>query len=163
MKSHNTNIESYQKTAQKMWIVFSDQTDLPWLRLLKKGYRHCFVLIHDGKNWISIDPMAHYMDVLVHHVDGDFDFPVWLAERGHMVVPAEFECNALRPCPLMPFSCVEVCKRILGIRHRLIITPWALYRHVTRKERNSDPGFVLIRLIDNLKNFIKKGVQLWEA
>ncbi|MGH1375592.1 MAG: hypothetical protein ACRBCK_04505 [Alphaproteobacteria bacterium] len=163
MKAKTMTIEDCQRTAQKTWIVFLDQTDMPWLKLLKKGYRHCFVLIHDGTNWVSIDPMAHYMDVIVHHVDGDFDFPEWLTQRGHEVVQAKFEGGALRASPFMPFSCVEVCKRVLGIRHRMIITPWALYKHITRDQSLIDTRPFLIRAKDYLKQTIKKGITLWEA
>jgi len=35
-------------TKTKAWVVFSGEADLPWLKILKEGYRHCYVLLNDG-------------------------------------------------------------------------------------------------------------------
>ncbi len=117
---------------QRAWVVFTNQTELKVLRLFKRGFRHCFVLLHDGERWISIDPMSHVMEVKVHCTDGDFDLPQWLQQRGHRVLRAPMPNALRRPAPTMVFTCVEACKRVLGIRKRWIFTPWQLYRHLTR-------------------------------
>ncbi len=113
---------------QKAFVVFTGQTDWPWLRWLKPGYRHCFVLIHDGAHWLSIDPMLNHTEVQVHNVPADFDMAGWLKDRGHRVVRAQL-CRAhQRPAPFMMFTCVEAVKRVLGLHDWRIITPWQLYR-----------------------------------
>ncbi len=118
------------------WVVFTNQTQLLWLKILKKGFRHCFVIINDGKNWISIDPMSNYTDIAVHNISHDFDLPKWLRSRGHSVIKACLNNNIKKPAPWMFFTCVEACKRILGIHKRSIFTPWQLYRYLltTKKE-----------------------------
>ncbi len=113
------------------WVVFTNQTELRWLGMLKKGFRHCFVMINDGQNWISIDPMSNYMDVVVHHVSPDFDLPDWLRSRGFRVISAPLNVSISKPAPWMIFTCVEACKRILGIHKRSIYTPWQLYQYLT--------------------------------
>jgi hypothetical protein len=49
---------------RKAYIVFSGETEIRWLRwILKPGFRHCFVLLNDGSSWLSVDSLAHYMEV----------------------------------------------------------------------------------------------------
>ncbi len=117
---------------RQAWAVFTNQSDLPYLRFFKKGYRHCFVIINDGKNWISIDPMANYMDVAIHHLPPEFDMVKWLSSRGNIVVPANLNIDINKPAPWMIFTCVEACKRILGIHKRFIITPWQLHNYLQK-------------------------------
>jgi len=115
---------------RKAWVVFSGQTDLFWLKILKPGFRHCYALLHDGRHWLSFDPLSNYTEILVHNVPPDFDVPAWLRARGHFVVPAPL----MRPrcaAPWMIYSCVEAVKRIIGLHARFVFTPWQLYRHLT--------------------------------
>ncbi len=118
------------KINKSIWVVFTNQTELPWLCFLKSGFRHCFVIINDGKNWLTIDPMSSYMDIIVHYVGSDFDMPRWLRSRGFIVVKASFNFKVNRVAPSMIFTCVEACKRILGIHRRTILTPWQLYKYL---------------------------------
>ena len=126
---------TYGDSSGKGWVVFSGQADLPWLRLLKPGFRHCFVVLHDGKGWLTVDPMLHHMDVHSHHhLPADFDLPGWLAKRGQKVIEVPLERSHVRPAPISIFTCVEVVKRILGIHARRIFTPWQLYHYLTKKK-----------------------------
>jgi hypothetical protein len=113
------------------WVVFTGQSDLPWLKLLKKGFRHCYVLLNDGDHWLSMDPLSNYIDVSVHnHVPADFDLPMWLKTRGHTVVRAPV-ARIKKEAPWMMFTCTEAVKRVLGLHKRFILTPWQLYRHLS--------------------------------
>lgn len=117
---------------QKAWVVFSGQTEISWLKFLKPGFRHCYVLINDGERWTSLDPLSHVTEVSVHHhVPADFDLPAWLESRGNRVVKAPMNRDITKPAPFMLFTCVEAVKRVLGIHRRGIVTPWQLYRHLT--------------------------------
>ena len=116
----------------RAYIVFSGETDLRWLRvILRPGFRHCFVLLHDGRHWISLDPLACHFEVCVDPVSPDFDLPRWLTAQGCTVVPARLERRQRKAAPAMIFSCVEAVKRVLGLHRRFIITPWQLYCHLT--------------------------------
>lgn len=120
--------------AKKAWVVFTNQTDLKFVRILKRGFRHCFILLHDGNNWISVDPMANYMEVSVHNVPADFDFADWLTQRGHQIIEAKIARDITTCAPVMLFTCVEACKRVLGIHKLFIFTPWQLYQHLFKQQ-----------------------------
>lgn len=116
---------------QDAFVVFSGETGIRWLRwLLRPGFRHCFVVWRDGARWVSFDPLAHRTEILVHDLPDGFDLPGWLAGQGHTLARARFAAPPPRPAPLMPMSCVEAVKRVLGLHSRRIVTPWQLYRHL---------------------------------
>lgn len=123
---------------QKAWVVFSGETELPWLRALKPGFRHCFVILFDQKYWVTIDPLSNHMETHVQHLPSSFNLPLWFKNRGMEVVPASINHNHKKPAPIMPFSCVEAVKRILGLHHRFIFTPWQLYRHLNKDLKEGD-------------------------
>jgi hypothetical protein len=116
---------------QKAWVVFSGQTEIAWLRFLKPGYRHCYVLLNDGERWTSFDPLSNVIEISTHHhVPVDFDMPKWLEGRGNKVVSANIRRDLMKPAPWMLFTCVEAVKRVLGIHARKIVTPWQLYNYL---------------------------------
>lgn len=118
----------------RAWVVFSGQTDLAWLKILKPGFRHCYVLLNDGKHWVTIDPLSNYMDVSVQEIPGEFNLPLWMKTRGHTIVPAPIE-HAARQAPWMVLTCVEVVKRVLGLHKRWIITPWQLFQYLEKPQQ----------------------------
>tara|TARA_B100000242_G_scaffold287375_3_gene254115 strand:- start:8365 stop:8814 length:450 start_codon:yes stop_codon:yes gene_type:complete len=128
----NAKLNGGIQHGQKAWVVFSGQTDIAWLRILKPGFRHCFVLMNDGQCWISYDPMSHYTDITVHHVPCFFDMPGWLEGRGYRVLETRLNKTHKRPAPIGVFSCVEAVKRVLGIHHMRIITPWQLFTYLNK-------------------------------
>ncbi len=116
---------------EKAWVVFSGQTEIPYLKILRNGFRHCFIVLRRGDHWISLDPLAHKTEIELHYLPDDFDLPYWLEARGHTVVETEFKKAPLKPLPLALFTCVETVKRVLGVHDRRVLTPWQLYKHLT--------------------------------
>tara|TARA_A200000113_G_C8594829_1_gene267286 strand:+ start:124 stop:324 length:201 start_codon:yes stop_codon:yes gene_type:complete len=57
---------------QMAWIVFSNDTDIRYLKCLKRGFRHCYVIMSDGEKRFSIDPLAHMTEIAFHHFDAPF-------------------------------------------------------------------------------------------
>ncbi|WP_029009098.1 hypothetical protein [Azospirillum halopraeferens] len=114
-------------------VAFSGAAELWWLRLLRPGFRHCFVVVNDGRHWVLLDPLAPFTDVAVLEVDAAFDLAGWLRARGMAVVPARPRRGLTRPAPWAPFTCVEAVKRVLGLHAPLVVTPWQLYRHLVRE------------------------------
>lgn len=142
---------------QQAWVVFSGQADIFWLRILKPGFRHCSVLLHDGAHWVTFDPLSNYTDIVVHNVPQDFDLPLWLRDRGHSVVPAHLDRPSC-PAPFALFSCVESVKRVLGLRKRFIITPWQLFKYLNKKA--SQPASdIQTEILSNTQ----KGDLAWEV
>ena len=109
---------------QMAWVVFSDDTDIRYLKCLKRGFRHCYVIMSDGEKWFSIDPLAHMTEI-------------WLKSEGYRVVRVGVQQPELKPSPLMFMTCVESVKRMLGIQSRWVITPWQLYRHIEKEKRKT--------------------------
>lgn len=118
-------------SAMEAWVVFTGETDLPWLRILRPGFRHCFVLMNDGRHWISLDPLANHTEVTVHHVPPEFDLPGWLSDRGQKVIAAPVSRVKMRAAPVGFFTCVEAVKRVLGLHDGFVFTPWQLYQRLT--------------------------------
>lgn len=119
-------------------VIFTDQTDLPWLRILKRGFRHCFLAIFQGSHWLIYDPLVHRTEIIALDLPMHFDLANWYREHGLCVVPTVLSTTpvsrtSLLPWaqfPLRPFTCVEAVKRVLGIKAAKIFTPWQLYRHL---------------------------------
>lgn len=45
---------------EKAYVIFTDNTDLWWLRLLKPGFRHCYLLLsgRGGRCWLELNPCS---------------------------------------------------------------------------------------------------------
>ncbi|CAA7627411.1 hypothetical protein [Magnetospirillum sp. SS-4] len=114
-------------------VVFSDRADLVWLRLLRRGFRHCFLVLGSSGGWVSLNAMAHRVEVAVLPVAADFDLAGWYRTRGLTVVETAPVLPPRRPLPLRPFTCVEMVKRSLGIADGGIFTPWQLFRYFSRE------------------------------
>lgn len=146
-----------ERNVNKAWVVFSGQADLPWLKILRPGFRHCYVLMNDGRHWITIDPLSNYMDVTVHHLPQDFNLPLWMQDCGYTIVPAQIS-QTPKQAPWMVFTCVEAVKRVLGLHKRFILTPWQLYCHL-RKCRNAQ----IFNAEHQTTNTDSKGELAWEV
>ncbi|MCB9960244.1 MAG: hypothetical protein H6843_16735 [Rhodospirillaceae bacterium] len=114
------------------YVAFSGKADLWWLRLLRPGFRHCFLMVSDGRHWITLDPLSTILEVAVQPVPGEFDLPGWYRARGLVVVPARLGPPPARPLLIAPLTCVEVVKRALGLHVRWLLTPYQLYRRLAR-------------------------------
>jgi len=121
--------------GQRAWAVFSGETGIAWLRILRPGFRHCFLVLADGPHWVTMDPLSAFTDIAVQPVPADFDLPEHLRARGLTVVPARVDRSRRRPAPWGPFTCVEAVKRALGLADRRIVTPYQLYRRLDARAR----------------------------
>ena len=113
------------------WVIFSGDTDISWLKILKPGFRHCFILTQDNQHWLALDSLSHYLEMAILPVAVDFHLPQWFASQNHHIAKATINRSINRPAPLAMMSCVEIAKRYLGIHNRFIVTPWQLYHHLT--------------------------------
>ena len=117
-----------------VWVVFSDETDLLFLKCLRRGFRHCFVVIRDRGHWISYDPLAHYTELALVDVPETFDLLGWLSAQGMRVVKVPPHiCPKQRILPPVMFTCVVAVKRIIGMRGWWVFTPWQLYRVLEKR------------------------------
>lgn len=114
-------------------VVFCDGTELPWLRLLKPGFRHVFVALRDGPHWVTLDPLSPHTELAVQPVEPGFDLAGWFRARGLTVVEAPVRRGHRNPAPLALFTCVEAVKRVLGLHAPFVLTPFQLYRRLTSR------------------------------
>lgn len=113
-------------------VVFGGHADLWWLRLLKPGFRHCFVVLAGSGEWVVVDPLSHRTCVVLIPFCPEFDLAGWYRENGFMVVQTKVFSPDRRVAPIRPYSCVESVKRILGIRAAWVLTPWQLFLYVNK-------------------------------
>ncbi|MCT4574810.1 MAG: hypothetical protein OIF36_04475 [Alphaproteobacteria bacterium] len=118
-------------SSNNAWVVFCKNTDLRILKFLKSGFKHCFVILNDGDNWITYDPMSSFTDIMVHKTPISFDLPGWFAKRGDKVIRT-FKVKHNNVVPLSFYTCVESVKRILGINKVFILTPYQLYKYLIK-------------------------------
>lgn len=125
-------------------VVFTDQTDLAWLRFLRPGFRHCFAVVQADGAWVIVDPLSHYTALRVVPELAGWQPEPWFRHLGMTVVATEGREPPHRLAPWRPYTCVEAVKRVLGLRLPGVFTPWQLYRALLteknphREENNLD-------------------------
>lgn len=120
--------------GKKAIVVFSGQTDLPWLRILKKGFRHCFVAIDHSGYWVVINPLSNRTDVTVISRASGSDLIGHFLSLGFRVVETKTTDPGNRPSPWRLFTCVEAVIRVLGLRAPCVFTPWGLYKNLKKNK-----------------------------
>lgn len=102
-----------------------------WMRFLKKGFYHCFIILGNGYRWILIDSLSHFTDAIILK---NVNIPKSLEKLGYHIICCTTTEPARSKATLMPFTCVETVKRFLGIKNRFILTPYQLYRFLLSKK-----------------------------
>ena len=128
------NVElSGLKHFKAVYVVFVDNTSLWWLKLLKRNFRHCYVLFQvDGLGtWLELNPMSNQTIINLYEYSPDFDYISYLEDFQKAVcVRTNVVSSPLKPAPIMAFTCVEFVKRIIGLHSRKVFTPHQLYKKI---------------------------------
>ena len=67
-------------------VVFMGSSDLKRLRLLRRGFRHCFVAVFTAGGWVICDPLSHQTDLgIVHGFSAD-ELAGWYRNSGLRVI-----------------------------------------------------------------------------
>ncbi|WP_296992907.1 hypothetical protein [Thalassospira sp. UBA1131] len=121
-------------------VVFADAPEKRLLRVLKPGFRHCFVLVSGVRagEWICLDPQSHRVRCESWCYSPIFDPAAYYRGLGYHCIWARYPASITRKVRFGPMSCVELIKRLLGISAFWIITPWQLYRHLLQASENPD-------------------------
>nr|WP_282571911.1 hypothetical protein [Roseomonas acroporae] len=120
--------------SQLLWIAFGGQADQTWLRPLRPGFRHCFAALRDAEGWTVLDPLSGRLLVARLPVPVGFDLPGFYRRAG-MAVLGPYRPGQARPRrlpPLLPFSCVSLCRSLLGAEAPFAVTPWGLFRALNK-------------------------------
>jgi len=121
------------KSAQ--WIVFSDDTDIRVLKLLKRGFRHCYMIMQQDDRWVIVDPRCDKTDIKILPHPPHFNFPRYFSEQGKTVIRVP---NLNTPQKIMspfPVSCVDAIKRVIGLHKYWVITPHQLYKTIIKIQK----------------------------
>ena len=125
---------------EKAYVVFTDNTDLWWLRLLKPGFRHCYLLLsgRGGRCWLELNPFSNQIEVSLCEFNDSQPEEILLGSYENCrIIPVSIK-NAPRKCaPLGFFTCVEFVKRVVGIHNIRVITPYQLYKKLIVVGKNS--------------------------
>jgi hypothetical protein len=120
--------------AQRVWIGFGGRADRLWLRLLRPGFRHCFAAIQDGAGWTVVEPLSGRLLVARPVLVEGFDLPGFYRRAGLTVLgpftPGAPHCGLLPA--VSPYSCVTVCRAVLGQGAPFAVTPRGLFRALER-------------------------------
>lgn len=140
-------VDVMERGVEKTYIIFSDGNDTRWYnKYLKKGFRHCSILYYDGYNWFRLEQTYPYMKMeMVVDLNGWVFVQCQNISRYYQNLPnytvLEVDRNYLidkcgdRIRWKFPFtfdSCVEFVKRWCAIREYFVITPYQLYKHLTK-------------------------------
>lgn len=114
--------------GQSCAIVIFGSSQLPYLKLLKAGYQHCMIAVQSGAAWQLIDPLSNAFYVTELGIVHPDEIISSFADQGFDAIPVQRRAPVAAEMPLGLFTCVEVVKRVLGIRNRWVMTPWQLRR-----------------------------------
>ena len=122
------------------YVVFEDNTSLWWLKILKKGFRHCYLLLQteeDEVSWLEINPMSNQVVVKKHRSILGIPYinHIKRQKKNAKIVRVEIKQAPLKCAPIGIFSCVEFVKRVLGIHQKSIITPYQLYKFLYNNQK----------------------------
>jgi hypothetical protein len=124
--------------GQAVWIAFGGEADQPWLRLLRRGFRHCFAAIADETGWTVLEPLSGRLLVARLPVPAEFDLPGFYRRAGLAVVgpftPGEARGGWLPA--LAPLTCVALCRAVLGTHAPRAVTPYGLFRALGDSRKN---------------------------
>lgn len=112
-------------------IGFGGELRYWWMKFLKKGFYHCFIALGNGIDWILIDNLSHFTDLIILK---NINITKALKEKGYTIIQTTPTIPPYSKAHLAPITCVETCKRFLGIKNRFIITPYQLYLFLLSKK-----------------------------
>lgn len=128
-----------ESRPQLLWLAFGGRADQGWMRLLRPGFRHCFAALRDEAGWTVLDPLSGRLLVTRLDVEADFDLPGFWCRAGCRVLgPFVPGAPARAWSWVLPFSCVSLCRALLGAGAPVALTPWGLFRRLEKTFHNEE-------------------------
>ena len=116
------------------YVAFGGRYTRWWMRFLKKGFYHCFLVLGDGREWVLIDPLVHMTDMIVLK---NTSIAKVIRAKGYHLIRTTPVVPPLTHTQFRPLTCVEIVKRFLGINRPFIWTPYQLFRYLFLKKENN--------------------------
>jgi len=130
--------ETARAALARALVAFGGNAVLPWLKLLKPGYRHCFVLVEEAGGWILYNPLSHRTELAFHAGLTGEDIAEHYRLAGYEIVETFVLGAPRRQAPVRPYSCVEAVKRALGIHSGRVLTPWQLRQYLKKNLKHEN-------------------------
>lgn len=115
----------------RCWVIFTNKVDHWLARLLKKGFRHCLILVQTEREWYYIDLASNYLDIQVLPIPQSFPYADWLQNESELIL-VESDRTYEGQIALGLYTCVTMVKQFLGIRSPLTLTPYQLYKKLKK-------------------------------
>lgn len=120
--------------GRRALVLFEDRRDVWYLRLFRRGFRHCFCVIGTDDSWIILDPIKSALVVLALSGASEAELTMHYKSTGRIVLAGDVPAiTPGRASHLRPLSCVEIVKRMLKIRAAHVFTPAQLYDLLTAR------------------------------
>ena len=132
-----THLNGYR--YHKAIVGFGGRPTLWFMRFLKKGFYHCILAIGNEKEWIIIDPLLHFTDLIMIK---DSDIRQFFKKHGYRFVETEILEPKNIQLRVMPYTCVETVKRFIGVEKSRIFTPYQLFCYLNKKIGKKSLTFV---------------------
>ena len=116
------------------YVAFGGKPTHWWMHFLKKDFYHCALILGNGRDWILIDPLVHFTDLIILKNVKVIDT---LKEKGYKVIQTTPKIPERTPVQFRPMTCVEIVKRFLGINQPKIWTPYQLFKFLFLKKENN--------------------------
>ena len=116
------------------YVAFGGRKTRWWMHFLKKGFYHCALLLGNGREWILIDPLVHFTDLIVLK---NTAVRKVLKQNGYRLVRTTPAIPPVTNVQFRALTCVEVVKRFLGINQPKIWTPYQLFKFLFLKKENN--------------------------
>lgn len=115
--------------------VFSGRLPLTALFFLRRGYCHCLALVSHDNYSLIIESSLTKLTVHTYPDAYFFNIKKFLQKEGYLIrsVPSPTSRHSFR-IPII-FTCVALVKKTLGISTYGIITPYALFRYLSKIAR----------------------------
>ena len=117
----------------KALVMFCDSNSFGILKLLKKGYKHCFIAVKVDKDWIIYEPLLTRTEISIiknadiHYVRKCFEM------MGCQVLQTRLNrTESIKHSIFTPFTCVSAVQRVLGVKPNFFTTPWKLYKQIAK-------------------------------
>ena len=123
-------------STETFYLVYTDDADSPWfLRYLKKGYKHVYLVKFDGLFWIKLEYTLGFQDIRVLPYDMYDSIETIIGDEKYQKVTVRRKIKRYRTF-IAPPSCVEAMKSVMGLREYFLLTPWQLFNYV--EQRNGE-------------------------
>ena len=116
------------------YVAFGGTPAHWWMHFLKKGFYHCALVLGNGRDWVLIDPLVHFTDLIILK---NVSIVKALQKKGYRLIRTTPHIPDLTPVQFRPMTCVETVKRFLGINQAKIWTPYQLFKFLFLKKEKT--------------------------